>query len=159
MNTENEFVPDAQRPEELRRFLREVKKKWTDTQIDAILDAKGYCEYCGADIVSSVESFGSSPWDHVVPKCKGGEHKDSGQSDEEVFDRNIALACWTCNNIKGKELPDDVSAEKLKKLPREKRVEECREWVLRRRQERQVIREFAAFRELVEIKRCAGHGS
>lgn len=160
MNTENESVPVAQRSEALRKFLREVKKGWTDTQIDAILDAKGYCEFCGADVVGSPEAFWSSPWDHIVPKAFGGEHEKKppwrGKL-KEVFQKNIAVVCWKCNNLKGRKLPGGVDAKDLLDLGREQRIEKVRPWVQQLRRDYEVVQEFAAFRELVEMVRCSAN--
>lgn len=150
MNTENESVPVAQRSEALRRSLREVKKGWTDTQIDAILRAKGYCEYCGADVVASVEALSDSEWDHIIPKKHGGEHEDNGVAIDVVFEKNIALACHNCNSLKGGDMPNGVAVT----LSREERIAAFQSMVTTRRRDEKVIEAFSAFRQLVEMVRC-----
>ena len=62
------------------------------------------CVYCGRDLLADFESFLMAEEDHLVPQYKGG--------DSSV--ENIVTACSTCNQLKGKYAPDDISASENK---------------------------------------------
>lgn len=151
-------ISDSPRGKELVGFLKGIQKPWKDHQINAMRRARGYCEYCGTDVVASVEAFSDSEWDHVIPKKHGGEHEKNGVPIDVVFEENIALACYKCNELKGEEVPHGVAVEDLKELPREERIAAFQSMMLERRRQYRVVEVFAAFRELVEIERCARHG-
>lgn len=141
------------RGKNLASFLGRLRKPWDEIGVRALLRARGYCEYCGADVLRSPEAFGGSQWDHIVPESRRGEHENSGMQRREVFDRNVGVACWKCNHLKRGELPRDVDAKDLLALPREQRVDRIRPWVQELRRHAGVVEEFAAFRELVELVR------
>ncbi len=134
------------RREYLLEFLRKLEKPWTEERIESYIRARGYCEYCGADVLSSPEAFWGSDWDHILPKKHGGEKSD--------FDANIAVACRKCNELKGAQLPEDVTSEQMKKMKRRARIETVRPMVADWRQRERFIETHSAFRELVEMKRC-----
>ena len=146
-------VSDSPRGKELVGFLKGLQKPWEDHQINAMLRARGYCEYCGTDVVASVEGLSDSEWDHIIPKNRGGEHEKNGTPIDVVFEKNIALACYKCNELKGEDVPHGAAVEDLKELSREERVAAFRPVVLERRREYRVVEVFAAFRELVEMVR------
>lgn len=149
-------VLSSPRGKELASFLGRLRKPWGDVEVRALLRARGYCEYCGADVVSSLEALAGSRSDHIVPYGSDGEHEEKGPwagKREEVFERNIAVACWKCNSLKGAELGPGVKAKDLLALKREQRVDRIRPWVQELRRDARVVEEFAAFRELVELVR------
>ena len=53
------------------------------------------CEYCGKDLLASVDAYDSWQVDHIVPSSKKGD---------DHFD-NLALACKTCNFMKRNRTP------------------------------------------------------
>ena len=61
----------------------------TDTWRKVFDRDKGFCRYCGADLLLSYSTFGSSHLDHVVSRCVGGTDEPS----------NLVLACGCCNTI------------------------------------------------------------
>jgi len=77
--------------------------KWGRAQAERGLRANFKCEYCGKDLLLTVENFKEWQEDHIVPLSKGGENNDS----------NIAVSCRTCNvNLKSRWNPLDVLPEK-----------------------------------------------
>ncbi len=50
------------------------------------------CEYCGQDLIGSLNEFFSWERDHVIPKSGYDGHEDDVT--------NLALACHTCNSLK-----------------------------------------------------------
>jgi hypothetical protein len=145
-------ILSAGRGKELAEFLGDEnvfgkKHRWTKEKIVSYLRADGRCEYCGADVLSSCEAFWGSDWEHIVPRKKDGG---------EEFDwENIAVACRRCNTLKGRHLPPGVSAEELAAMERHNRINAFKLLVLGARKEDHTARVFGAFRELVEIARCA----
>lgn len=123
-----------------RHFLKNVAKPWNDTQIDAVVRARGKCEYCGADLLSSLEAFWSSEWEHIIPQAMGGE---------DDYEKNIALACHTCNQIKGSLLPQGESAESLGAKGRSTRIDAYKSMITKLRERYQFAEVFAAFRRLM----------
>lgn len=83
--------------------LRSKKyKKWSAEQAHLGIQAGFRCEYCGRDLVESVNSYYSWQRDHIVPLSKGGSSRFS----------NRALACRTCNfNLKGRWDPRDAAGK------------------------------------------------
>ena len=63
------------------------------------------------------------------------------------------MACSKCNELKGRELPEELDAKALLGLERDQRVARMRPWVQKLRCDRRVVREYAALRELVEMAR------
>lgn len=142
-------ISDSPRGKELVGFLKGLEKPWEDHQINAMRRGRGHCEYCGADVVASVEALSDSQWEHIIPKKHGGEHEKNGVPIDVVFEKNIALACHNCNGLKGDDMPKGVAVT----LSREERIAAFRPVVLERRREYRVVEVFAAFRELVEMVR------
>ena|GEM_PF-4665730 len=147
MAPDHDDILDTDRGERLAKFLGDVKGPWTKEKIITYLRANGRCEYCGADVLSSCEAFWGSDWDHILPKHHGGEKDD--------FDANIAVACRRCNTLKGRDLPSGVKADELLKTRRQDRINVFKPLVLEQRRKDQPVRVFCAFRELVEMARCA----
>jgi 5-methylcytosine-specific restriction endonuclease McrA len=63
--------------------------------------AKGYCEYCGRDTLSSIDAMYLTAFDHIVPLSKGGK-SDS---------HNAAFACKSCHYYKGVYVPRGETRE------------------------------------------------
>ena len=61
------------------------KKTW----IKVFERDKGFCRYCGADLLSSLSAFCSATVDHLVPRSAGG-----GDGTE-----NLVTACTGCNGM------------------------------------------------------------
>ena len=62
-------------------------KWWPETT--KVAERAGYqCEYCGLDLLGSIESYKLFEIDHIVPVSKGGARADID---------NLALACRHCN--------------------------------------------------------------
>lgn len=64
--------------------------KWGEDSAKLGYNAGFRCEYCGKDLLSSVENYKEWQEDHIIPKSKGG-----GETND-----NYALSCRTCNFIK-----------------------------------------------------------
>ena len=143
-----EAILGSPRGKTLVEFLGQVRKPWTKEHIETVLRAQGYCEYCGADLLASPEAFWSSEWEHIIPRARGGE---------DCFETNIALACRTCNNCKGAELPEKLqklTEEQIRQMTREERLRLVRPLVWEYRNQAQIVEAFEAFRGLVEMVRC-----
>lgn len=56
------------------------------------LHAKGYCEYCGQDLILSRAAFSAAEVDHVLAVAKGGSNGLD----------NLRLACRRCNGALSK---------------------------------------------------------
>lgn len=64
---------------------------WSHETLALWIRARFKCEYCGRDLLASVDDYYyNEQQDHIVPKSKGGwEGAD-----------NLAIACKTCNFLK-----------------------------------------------------------
>lgn len=58
------------RDELTRRFVSEFR--WGEGQVRAALRADFCCEYCGRDLLASVDDYDVWQLDHVVPRSKEG---------------------------------------------------------------------------------------
>lgn len=66
---------------------------WSEEAAKLGIRSNFRCEYCGCNLLESVDNYKSWQKDHIIPISRGGDEKD--------FD-NIALSCRTCNfNLKG----------------------------------------------------------
>ena len=61
---------------------------------------KGFCAYCGKDLLQDLEAFLCQSIDHFLPVSKGGG-KDAD---------NLKLCCRNCQNYKGTKYAEDVVA-------------------------------------------------
>lgn len=75
---------------------------WSKVQARLGVRAGFRCEYCGRNLLASIEDYDSWQKDHVVPISKGGA--------EEDFE-NLALACKTCNFMKLDHMPNGETRE------------------------------------------------
>jgi len=84
--------------EEVRQKLMNTHH-FSEEQIDWGIRAGFKCEYCGRDLLASVDDFDSWHTDHIYPQSKQTEPV------QEVKDGlNIAIACKTCNFMKRAEV-------------------------------------------------------
>ena len=58
--------------------------------------ARYRCEYCGRDLLASVDNYRMWQEDHIIPESLGGEQDDMD---------NLALCCRSCNMPKGRWNP------------------------------------------------------
>jgi 5-methylcytosine-specific restriction endonuclease McrA len=73
--------------------VNELVTKWGwSAETLAIWERAGFrCEYCGTDLLRSVDDyFFNAQLDHIVPESRGGKTEPE----------NLALACKTCNFLK-----------------------------------------------------------
>jgi len=70
------------------------------------------CEYCGTDLLSSVDAYYSWQMDHIIPQSKAGEHAYE----------NIAICCTTCNFMKRAYVPEGHT--------REERIADARRFIM-----------------------------
>ena len=68
---------------------------WSELQARLGIEARFKCEYCGRDLLASIEDYDAWQVDHIVPQSKDGP-------DEQW---NRALSCKTCNFMKRNWLP------------------------------------------------------
>ena len=108
------------------RFSRE--------QVTLGIKASFRCQYCGRDLLESVNAYDSWNTEHVVPTSKKG---DPGPE-------NWALACKTCNFIKGNWLPEDPG---FRTLPLDEQIPIVRRHVQQKRAEKRM--EIAKMRRLI----------
>ena len=86
------------------------------------------CAYCGKHVLADVDAFMGGVLDHIIPSAAHGPD----------IDENKALACATCNNLKGtynpvQPLPEDNSKEALMDRARseifQKRADKVRQFI------------------------------
>jgi 5-methylcytosine-specific restriction endonuclease McrA len=97
------------------------------------------CEYCGRDLLSSVNDYKEWQEDHIVPKSKGGDNDDLN---------NLAVSCRTCNvNWKGKWDPRTVCRENAS---RDELIEAIRNYVFQ--QKTKAMENLIVFRKIAHGK-------
>jgi hypothetical protein len=79
---------------------------------------KGYCQYCGDDLLSSFSRFHSATVDHLVAVSVGGNDKPE----------NLVLACPSCNSMLSRAGELRTHAER--KVLVMARIEERQAWYL-----------------------------
>ena len=93
-----------------------------------------YCEYCGKNLIESVDSYDSWQIDHIIPR-------NDDPSNEEID--NLALTCKTCNFAKRHSSTDAL----LKGKTRKDKIVEARRIVWERRSRKEAtlmkVKEFA----------------
>ena len=104
-------------------------------QVTLGIRARFRCEYCGRDMLASVDDYRAWETDHIVPTSKGGPADNI---------ENWALSCWTCNRIKRNWLPEAVGFEGLS---REEQIRIARTHIQKNRAEKQL--EIAKMRQLI----------
>lgn len=118
-------------------FLIEKLKKynWDETNVRIALRAECKCEYCGKNMLESIDNYKLWQIDHIIPKHSGNENC-------EDFD-NKALSCTQCNkDFKNKWYPQSEFNEKK---DRSKYIDEIIIYIRDKRSKKQ--------KELDEIKK------
>lgn len=109
----------------------QIKHNWGPWNADGGIQSDFCCEYCDKNLLASVDDYEGWQMDHIEPQSKKGLHG---------FE-NIAIACRTCNFIKGSIQPDGSN--------RAERVASARKYIQERRLE--MLNELNAIRVLVGL--------
>ncbi|MBY0266257.1 MAG: HNH endonuclease [Burkholderiales bacterium] len=67
---------------------------------------KGYCRYCGADLLHTLSLFRSYTMDHVISLASRGES----------IEKNLVLCCVGCNNALSRSKHLQTVEERKKKV-------------------------------------------
>lgn len=103
-----------------RRPLKTIRIRAINNAV-AIRDGH-YCQYCGADLLESVNAMMTITRDHIVPRGRGGTNSPD----------NLVCCCTVCNSLKSNVACGSlVEAQQIVTILREQRAEVLRE--LRRR--------------------------
>ena len=106
-----------------RKRRRRRARARTLSRKPVFVAARFCCQYCGADLLASVDAFVSITRDHLVSRSHGGKSRL----------RNLVCCCAACNRLKANELVYDVA--------------EAREAIAARREKEQAV--LLQLRELV----------
>lgn len=107
---------------------------------DVVKRAKGRCEYCGRNLLSSPEEFLLAQGDRIIPGSAGGDYSL----------KNCALSCYACNVLLKKAWNPGGSTPITSDVEREKCVKAVQLYVKERREEgKSVYREMKR-----EVKGC-----
>ena len=80
---------------------------------------RGRCAYCGKHLFTDLDTYMGSTLDHIIPQSTG----------EPESDANKALACATCNTLKGHFDPREGDSSKSK----EQLISRARDYIFQRR--------------------------
>ncbi len=82
--------------------------------------SKGYCTYCGADLLASISTFWSAQRDHVHTRAAGG-------NDEE---KNMVIVCPSCNQALSRQTHLRTQSERKAFIQRvyKKRMATFEQW-------------------------------
>ena len=114
------------RQDVIDRSARELYpgEEWAE-EWATVCERAGYrCEYCGKDMLASVDDYRSMQNDHIIPKKANGQnHID-----------NYALSCSVCNGprFKGQYNPAKDVGEDAK---RDKKIQAVRQHLIKKRVE------------------------
>lgn len=109
---------------------------WSESAVRYGIRANFCCEYCGMDLLASVDNFRQWENDHIVPTSASGLDSD----------QNIAVACRTCNwHIKRGWNPQDVCGADAS---RERLIRATQAYI--RQQRTRFLRELVEVREIVD---------
>lgn len=76
-----------------------VKKfGWSEGSARLGVQAHFRCEYCGRDLLASVDDYDAWQVDHILPQSKGGPDDPD----------NLAVSCKTCNFLKRNVVPEGL---------------------------------------------------
>lgn len=96
----------ARRRRSHRRHVRNRRRRRAQTwaQYPLLVEAEFKCEYCGSDLLASVDAFMSITRDHLVARSHGGSNRRE----------NLVLCCRTCDRLKaGAFVTDQAEARAL----------------------------------------------
>ena len=103
-------------------------------QMHIAVRAQFRCEYCGKNLLESVDAYDSWQIDHIIPRNDDPENEDI---------ENKALTCKTCNFAKRHSATEAL----LNCTSRQERIDEARKIVWDRRAQKEVtlmkVRELA----------------
>lgn len=125
----HELVPEA-KPLAIERLQG---LGWHEHHAVIGVEAGFCCEYCGRDLLASVNDYDAWQLDHIVPSSQHGA--------DDI--PNKALCCKTCNFLKGIFVPTGTT--------RQERLASARNYIDERRQ--------AKLDELQRIRAIAGLGA
>ena len=80
------------------------------------------CVYCGVSLLDDIIRMSSAQIDHLLPKWKYKSY--------ENFEINMVLACYCCNQIKGKFDPLEKLSDEERRLISPKTFEKFRDKLL-----------------------------
>lgn len=91
-----------------------ARMNWGPVNCGCAVRARFHCEYCGKNMLNSVDNYYSWEIDHIIP----------GRDDS--LD-NCALACRTCNHLKHHYVPvgverTDLTADARRKIDERRRI-------------------------------------
>ena len=118
--------------EEIDQLQQELN--FPEKQIYIAVRARFCCEYCGKNLLESVDTYDSWQIDHIIPR--------NDDPNNEVIE-NLALTCKTCNFVKRHTTTEAL----LKSSTRQSKINEARKIVWERRAQKEVtlmkVRELA----------------
>ena len=111
-------------------------RKWGVKWATACERAGYRCEYCGKDMLASLDDYRSIETEHIIPRSAGGS---------EELD-NLALSCPVCNSqrFKGRYNPAKDAGEGAS---RDKLIQAVKEHLIKKRVEN--YKEFLRYRLIV----------
>jgi HNH endonuclease len=80
-----------------------ARNGWSAAQLAHGIQAAFQCEYCDKNLLRTLDAYKEWQIDHIVPRFLGGGDSDA----------NLAVACRTCNFIKGRWFDPRKSAASL----------------------------------------------
>ena len=105
---------------------------WGEMDAEMGVESDFKCEYCGKDLLLSVDAYKEWQTDHLIPSSSGGEDCKS----------NDVISCRTCNFIKGRWNPlgDDDSCS------RDEMINRAKNYINRKRSQNEKL--LVRFREI-----------
>ena len=96
---------------------------------DVLKRAKGRCEYCERNLLSSPEEFLLAQSDRIIPRAAGGDYSL----------KNCALSCYACNVLLKRGWNPGGSEPITSDAEREKCIKAVQLYVKERRRERKSV--------------------
>jgi hypothetical protein len=119
--------------------------QWSPEQIELGVRAGFKCEYCGRDLLASVDDYDAWQVDHVFPASR------RGPEDPE----NKAVSCKTCNFMKRNWIPEGTTIDSAR---RDAMILEARRHIERKRAQKSAslsrMKELVA--ELMKLRESGG---
>jgi len=91
----------ARRRRRRRRYVRRRRRRRAESLAKSplLVEAGFRCQYCGADLLASVDAFLSITRDHLVARSHGGNGRRP----------NLIVCCSACDKLKGGDLVHDLA--------------------------------------------------